>query len=210
MEFPKEIGLYGILTDPLIGYERLAAVMVEKGLKIIQLRIKGAPVDIVERAARAVRAVVPPGVAFIVNDDPRIARDAGADGVHLGQDDAHIDEARAILGPDAIIGLSTHDPDQTRAACALGPAYIGVGPVFATPTKRNPDPMIGLHGMAAMLTLATVPAVVLGGIDHSNVHEVLAAGARNVCAVRCINRSADPGAEIDRLLRAIEEFRAPG
>ncbi|HUT77027.1 MAG TPA: thiamine phosphate synthase, partial [Polyangia bacterium] len=110
MEFPKEIGLYGILTDPLIGYERLAAVMVEKGLKIIQLRIKGAPVDIVERAARAVRAVVPPGVAFIVNDDPRIARDAGADGVHLGQDDAHIDEARAILGPDAIIGLSTHDP----------------------------------------------------------------------------------------------------
>jgi thiamine-phosphate pyrophosphorylase len=205
MEFPREIGLYGILTDPLVGWERLAEVMVEKGLKIIQLRMKGAPVDAVERTARAVRAVVPPGVIFIVNDDPRIARDVGADGVHLGQGDAPIDEARAILGPEAIIGLSTHNPDQTRAACALRPAYIGVGPVYPTPIKKNPDPVIGLDGMAAMLALATVPAVVLGGIDHSNVRDVLAAGARNVCAVRCVNRSADPGAEIDRLLAAIAE-----
>jgi thiamine-phosphate pyrophosphorylase len=205
MEFPREIGLYGILTDPLVGYERLAAVMVEKGLKIVQLRIKDAPAGEVERVARAVRAVVPPGVIFIVNDDPRIARDVGADGVHLGQDDTPIDGARAILGPEAIIGLSTHDPDQTRAACALGPAYVGVGPVYPTPTKKNPDPVIGLHGMAAMLALATVPAVVLGGIDHSNVREVLAAGARNICAVRCVNRSFDPGAGIDRLLAAMGE-----
>ncbi len=208
MEFPREIGLYGILTNPLVGYEHLAAVMVEKGLKIIQLRIKDAPVEIVERSARAVRAVVPPGVAFIVNDDPRIARDVGADGVHLGQDDAPIGEARAILGADAVVGLSTHNPDQTRAACALGPAYVGVGPVYPTPTKKNPDPVIGLGGMRGMLDLATVPAVVLGGIDHSNIAEVLAAGAQNVCAVRCINSSQDPGTEIERLLAAIEEYRS--
>jgi thiamine-phosphate pyrophosphorylase len=208
MEFPREIGLYGILTNPLVGYERLAAVMVEKGLRVIQLRIKDAPAAEVERTARAVRAVVPAGVVFIVNDDPRIARDVGADGVHLGQDDTPIGEARAILGPEAILGLSTHDPDQTRAACALGPAYIGVGPVWPTPTKKHPDPVIGLDGMVAMLALATVPAVALGGIDHSNVREVLAAGARNVCAVRCVNRSADPGAEIDRLQRAIGEAAA--
>jgi thiamine-phosphate pyrophosphorylase len=199
-----DIGLYGILTDPVVGYERLAAIMVGKGLRVIQLRIKDAPRDEVVAVARRVRAVVPPGVAFIVNDDPEIALAVGADGVHLGQDDMPYREARRLLGDAAVIGLSTHNPAQTAAACALGPDYVGVGPVFATPTKKVPDPVIGLDGMRRMLALATVPAVAIGGIDHSNVAAVVAAGAEHVCAVRCVNGSGDPGSEIDRILHVLE------
>lgn len=198
-----EIGLYGILTDPVVGYERLAEIMVRKGLRIIQLRVKGAPRAEVVAIARRVRAVVPPGVAFIVNDDPEIAVEVGAAGVHLGQGDLPYADARRIVGDAAIVGLSTHNPAQTEAACALGPDYIGVGPVFATPTKRIPDPAIGLDGMRRMLAIATVPAVVLGGIDHGNAAAVVAAGAENLCAVRCVNGSPEPGAEIDRILAVL-------
>jgi thiamine-phosphate pyrophosphorylase len=198
-----EIGFYGILTDPVVGYEHLTEVMVEQGLAIIQLRMKNTAEAEVLDQARRLRRIIPASTAFVVNDFPRVAAEVGADGVHLGQDDAPYAEARALLGPEALIGLSTHNPEQTRAACALGPDYIGVGPVHATPTKQDPDPVIGLEGMRAMLDVATVPAVVLGGIDHGNVDDVLAAGARNVCAVRCINQSPDPAAELERMKRAI-------
>jgi thiamine-phosphate pyrophosphorylase len=180
--------------------------MVEAGLRIIQLRMKDVPAHDVRRTAEKLRKIIPPEVAFIVNDDPAIARDTGADGVHLGQGDMPYPQARALLGNEAIIGLSTHNPQQTRDACALLPDYIGVGPVFATPTKKIPDPDIGLDGMAAMLAVATVPAVCLGGIDHSNVRAVLEAGARNICAVRCINASATPRQEIARLQEEMRRF----
>jgi len=198
-----EIGLYGILTEPRVGYERLAAIMVEKGLRVIQLRMKGVPRAEIVAVARSVRAVVPAGIAFIVNDDPEIAAEVGADGVHLGQDDTPYADARRLLGEAAIIGLSTHNPAQTETACALGPDYIGVGPVFATPTKKIPDPVIGLDGMRRMLDLATVPAVAIGGIDAVNAAVVVAAGAESICAVRCINGSPDPAAEIDRMLAVL-------
>jgi len=204
----RDPGLYGILTDPLVGYERLASIMVECGVGVIQLRMKEAPAAEVLETADSLRRIIPDEVLFIVNDDPAIARAAGADGVHLGQDDMPFEEARAIVGQDAVIGLSTHNPEQTRAACALGPSYVGVGPVFATPTKKNPDPVIGIDGMRRMLELATVPAIVLGGIDHDNAGRVIDAGARNICAVRCINRATDPAAEIRRMQQAIEARRA--
>ncbi len=190
-----KIGFYGILTNPVVGYERLAEVMVERGVRIIQLRMKDASPTEILSMARKIRRIVPRGTTFIVNDDPEIARDVGACGVHLGQDDMPYGEARKIVGSDAVIGLSTHNPAQTAAACALKPDYIGVGPVHSTPTKKNPDPVIGLGAMKEMLSIATVPAVVLGGIDHDNLAKVLGAGAQNVCAVRCINDSKDPGAE---------------
>jgi len=196
---------YGILSEPLLGHERLAEAMVEKGIPFIQLRMKNAPPTALLAVARSLRRIIPAEIRFIVDDDPRVARDSGADGVHLGQQDMPLAQARGLLGPEALIGLSTHDPAQTRAACALAPDYIGVGPVFATPTKEKPDPVIGLDGMAAMLSLATVPAVVLGGIDLSNAGAVLRAGARNLSAVRCVNRAPDPGAVLDRFLGLLRE-----
>ncbi len=193
-----DFGFYGILTDPRVGYEVAAAVMVQRGLRFVQLRMKGRPRDEVLATARRLRAIVVAPTLLIINDDPEIAAEVGADGVHLGQDDMPYAEARRIVGPDAVIGLSTHNPEQTRAACALGPDYIGVGPVYATPTKEHADPPIGLEGMREMLARATVPAVVLGSIDFDNAAEVLAAGAANLCAVRPVNGAEDPGAAIGR------------
>ncbi|MBN2527459.1 MAG: thiamine phosphate synthase [Deltaproteobacteria bacterium] len=200
-----EIGFYGILTNPVVGYEKLTEVMVERGVKIIQLRMKDAPENTVLEMARTLRVLIPLSVKFIVNDNPLVALESGADGVHLGQSDMAYTEARTLMGKDAIIGLSTHNPEQIRAACLLAPNYIGVGPVYATPTKQIPDPVLGISGMQEMLALATVPAVCLGGIDHENVDDVLSGGAQNICAVRCINASADPGAELDKMLGKLRE-----
>ena len=207
MKFQSQFGFYGILTNPVVGYERLASLMFDRGVRFIQLRMKNASRDEVVGVARSLRTIIGPGSFFIVNDDPGIALEVGADGVHLGQDDAPYASAREMLGDEVIIGLSTHNPDQTRAACALEPDYIGVGPVFSTPTKAIPDPVIGLDGMREMLDLSTVPAVAIGGIDNSNLSKVLDAGARNVCAVRCVNGSSDPASALDRIVELIGEHR---
>ena len=204
MAFSQAFGFYGILTNPRVGYDRLASIMAEKKVGYIQLRVKDAPKEEILRIAASLRAIIPPTSLLIINDHSDIAKKVGADGVHLGQDDESFERARRMLGPNAIIGLSTHNPDQTRAACELGPNYIGVGPVFPTPTKAVADPVIGLSGLKAMLSLATVPAVAIGGIDHSNVGRVLEAGAENLCAVRCINQSSDPDGDLSRMIEAIE------
>ena len=204
MDISRNFGFYGILTDPDLGYEALAALMVERGVRYIQLRMKGVPPEQVHTMAQRLRPLITSPSLFIVNDDPHIAAEVGADGVHLGQGDMPLEQARAIVGPDAVIGLSTHNPAQVRAACALGPDYIGMGPVYATPTKAIPDPVLGLDGLAAMLELATVPAVAIGGIDLDNAPQVLAAGARNLCAVRCITRAEDAAANLDAMMRLIE------
>lgn len=199
MRVPDELGFYGILSDPVVGYERLADIMVERDIRVIQLRMKNAPADAVLRTAHAVRCVIPPQTAFIVNDDPRIARDAGADGVHLGRTDMPYPEARAIVGPEAVVGLSTHTVEQVRAACELAPDYIGVGPVFPTTTKDVADRVLGPDGLRRMLAAATVPAVAIGGITPGNLPQVLRAGARNACSVHAVNAADDPGAVIDRI-----------
>jgi thiamine-phosphate pyrophosphorylase len=199
-----QIGFYGILTNPVLGYEKLTEIMVEKGIRIIQLRMKDVPEDEVLTVALRLRSIIPASVKFIINDSVHVTKKCGADGVHLGQGDMAYDAARQLLGPNAIIGLSTHNPAQTRAACELNPDYIGVGPVYVTPTKKIPDPVLGISGMQQMLAVSTVPAVCLGGIDHDNVDAVLQGGARNICAVRCINASLTPGVELDRMLARLD------
>ena len=206
MKVPTNFGFYGILTNPVVGYEKLASIMVQMGTKLIQLRMKDSPKKDVLNTAHKLREIVFGESLLIVNDDPAIAKEVGADGVHLGQSDMPYERARDILGDDAIIGLSTHNPKQTEQACVLGPDYIGIGPVYATPTKKIPDPQIGLDGMREMLALATVPAVVLGSIDETNALEVLRAGASNICCVRYINRSKNPERELARIL---EIMKAP-
>jgi len=201
-----DFGVYGILTDPLVGYETLAGIMVDNGVRYIQLRMKEREAAEVRRTAERLRPIISGGSLFIVNDDPVMARDVGADGVHLGQDDVSYASARRVLDKEAIIGLSTHTPEQTRAACAVGPDYIGVGPVYPTPTKKIPDPVIGLEGMKEMIAGATCPAVAIGGIDLSNLPAVLEHGARNICAVRCVNRAEDPDAVIREMVRMLEAF----
>jgi thiamine-phosphate pyrophosphorylase len=200
-KIPAVFGFYAILTEPVRGYAFLTELLVEHRVAFIQLRMKDAAPRDMTAIARTMRAITSGSASrFIVNDDPAIARDCGADGVHLGQTDMPYEAARAIMGPAAIIGLSTHTPAQTRSACSCGPDYIGIGPLYPTPTKKCPDPAIGIDGMRRMLAVATVPAVVLGAITGENLARVIEAGADNFSLVRPLNAAADPRAVLVRLL----------
>lgn len=198
---PHNFGLYVILTNPLRGYAHLTELCVKHNIAFVQLRAKECPFEDILKSARVMRSITAKtATRFIVNDYINIAAESEADGVHLGQDDSPIESARQVLGPSAIIGLSTHSPKQVRYACEQRPDYIGIGPLFPTPTKKIADPAIGIDGMKTMLPLAQVPAVVLGSITLSNLPSILAAGARNFSMVRPINDSNDPGSVISSAL----------
>ena len=139
-------GLYLVMTDPVAGYEACAAAAVRCGVRYLQLRMKEAPRDAVLETALRVREItLGSDTLFIVNDDVTIACDVDADGVHLGQHDLPLDEARRLWpARGKRFGLSTHNEQQALLASRLSPDYIGVGPVFATPTKAVPDPVLGL------------------------------------------------------------------
>lgn len=204
-----DFGLYLVMTDPVVGYAKCAEAAVRAGVGIVQLRMKHASREEILREARKVRlATAGTGTLFIVNDDPSIAAEAGADGVHVGQDDMKPSEVRARFPQLGIVGLSTHNPGQTAASRAEPIDYIGVGPVYATPTKDIPDPTLGLETMASMIGAAAHPAVAIGGIDAERLPAVIAAGARNYAVVRAVCRSEDPYSAILGLQRAAEAAKA--
>ncbi len=197
----KDFGFYLVMTNPVAGYAKTAEAAVEAGVGFVQLRMKHADRDAVLREAREVRRVTAGSATrFILNDDPELAALAGADGVHVGQDDMPVPEVRRRFPELRIVGLSTHNPAQVAAAAAVHPDYIGVGPVYATPTKDIPDPTLGLGTMAAMIAAAPCPAVAIGGIDATRLPDVLRAGARNWAVVRAVCGSANPLAAIRALL----------
>ena len=203
---PDHFGLYSVLTDPLRGYDYVTEVLVELEVPFVQLRMKNATPFAVLKQAEILRKITEGSATrFIVNDHPEVARDAAADGVHIGQDDMSYADVRAIVGEHALIGISTHNPTQTAEACELGPDYIGVGPVYATPTKIIADPVLGLVTMQKMLERSTVPAVAIGGISLAYLSDVLEAGARNVCMVRPICSAEDPRRVVKEILRIYRE-----
>jgi thiamine-phosphate pyrophosphorylase len=162
------------------------------GVDIVQLRDKEASDEQVLEAAKVFRRVADAhGALFVVNDRPDLAVAADADGVHVGQDDTPVSEARAVVGPDRIVGLSTHSPDQIAAA--RGVDYIAVGPVYATPTKPG-RPAVGLELIRHAAAHAPEPWFAIGGIDRRTVGAVVAAGARRAVVVRAIAEADDPGA----------------
>jgi len=188
-----DFGFYLVMTDPVVGYAKCAEAAVKAGVRIVQLRMKHASREEILREAREVRRVTAgTGTLFIVNDDPLIASEVEADGVHVGQDDMAPDEVRSRYPDLRIVGLSTHNPDQVRASVTQPVDYIGVGPVYATPTKDIPDPTLGLETMGRMIAAAAHPAVAIGGIDATRLPDVIAAGARNFAVVRAVCRSSDP------------------
>ena len=172
----------------------------------MQLRIKDAPAQEVLGAARRFAPICAAHRAlFILNDRPDLVAPAGADGVHLGQEDAPVDEARALLGADRLIGLSTHTPEQVDGAS--GADYIGVGPVHATPTKPG-RPAVGAELVRYAASHAAVPFFAIGGIDPGNVEDVCAAGARRVAVVRSLTEANDPESTARALRRAVERAAA--
>ncbi|MBD3391102.1 MAG: thiamine phosphate synthase [Chitinivibrionales bacterium] len=204
---PHHFGFYAILTNPAAGYEYCARLCVDNGIAFVQLRMKNVPKDDIARMAAKLRKITARGVTrFIVNDHPDIAAQVGADGVHVGQSDTPYADARSTVGDRSIVGISTHTPAQTREACALKPDYVGVGPVFATPTKEIRDTPIGTDGMREMLSLATVPAVVLGSITTENLPQILETGAKNFAMVRPLNQTEEPEKALREILRVYNAF----
>ena len=169
---------------------------------IVQLREKELGREEIERAAATFRRIADTFSAlFIVNDDPELARLCDADGVHVGQDDVSAEQARELLGPDAIIGLSTHSEEQIAASAERPVDYISVGPVWETPTKEG-RPGVGLELVSHAAENAPHPFFAIGGIDASNAEQVVAAGAERLCVVRAIRDSADPEAAATQLRQA--------
>lgn len=196
----KDFGFYLVITNPVVGYAKCAEAAVRAGVKIIQLRMKHATREDILREGREMRRVTEgTGTLFIVNDDPAIAAEVGADGVHVGQDDMSPSEVRTRFPMLKVVGLSTHNIDQVKASVSQPIDYIGVGPVYATPTKDIPDPTLGLDAMARMIAAAAHPAVAIGGIDATRLKDVIAAGARNYAVVRAVCQSQDPYSAILKL-----------
>jgi thiamine-phosphate pyrophosphorylase len=197
----NDFGFYLVITNPVAGYAKCAEAAVEAGVKIIQLRMKHASREDIMREARIMRSITKgTDTLFIVNDDPEIAREVEADGVHVGQDDMDPNEVRRLYPELRIVGLSTHSPAQTIASNEKEVDYIGVGPVYATPTKDIPDPTLGLETMAKMIKLSNRPAVAIGGIDESRLPDVLKAGAKNFAVVRAVCQNHNPLEAIKRIL----------
>jgi len=181
--------------------EALARALVgEGGAKILQVRIKPGDAKTIVTAARMARRVCDElGAHLVVNDRVDIAMVVGA-AVHLGQTDLPIEAARR-LGVRAI-GVSTHDAAQVRAACAAGPDYIAYGPVFATRTKDNPDPVQGLAALRVAVELAgDIPVVAIGGIGPEQAAAVYATGAAAICAISAVNAARDIAAAARALAR---------
>jgi len=172
------------------------------GVDIVQLRCKAADDRTLLAAARRFKAVCARrGALFIVNDRPDVAVAADADGVHVGQDDMAVDGARAVVGPDRLVGLSTHSPAQVDAA-PDAVDYIGVGPVQETPTKPG-RPAVGLELVRYAASATSKPFFAIGGISPENIHAVRRAGATRVAVVRALTDAADPSAVATALRRAL-------
>jgi thiamine-phosphate pyrophosphorylase len=161
------------------------------GVELVQLRMKDAGEQaIVEAGRRFARVCAEHGALFILNDRPDLVATAGADGVHVGQDDCSPAEARALVGNECLIGVSTHSEEQIDA---IGEQvdYIGVGPVYATPTKPG-RPAVGLDLVGYAAQHARVPFFAIGGIDTGNAAEVRGAGAQRLAVVRALSEADDP------------------
>jgi thiamine-phosphate pyrophosphorylase len=172
------------------------------GVDVIQLREKSlSDHELIDRARNVRRWTRNAGVLFIMNDRPDIARLVEADGVHLGQDDLSVKEARYILGADALIGVSTHSVAQVRQAVLDGADYLGIGPIFSSTTKSFEE-LPGLALIRAATEKTSLPAFALGGIGPNNAAEVVAAGARRIAVSAAILRADDPGLAA-RLLRSV-------
>ena len=194
-QIPADARLYGIVD---MGYvrpedvEQVTSALLQGGVRILQLRAKGVELDAVEALARRMQPLCrAAGAIFVLNDYPEMAARIGADAVHVGQDGGPLEDVRAIVGPDMLIGRSTHSPEQAQAAVAEGADYIGFGPLFPTGTKPG-RPAIGLLDIAPVQTqLGDFPMYCIGGINGSTLPAVLAAGARRVVIVSWLLQQAD-------------------
>ena len=174
------------------------------GATIIQLRDKHASSrDLYDSALAAVKAARRLGVLLIMNDRVDVAIAAGADGVHLGQDDLPPERVRSLVGPDRIIGFSTHNLEQATAANSLPIDYIAIGPMFETSTKENPDPVVGLDLLGEIKRLVSKPLVAIGGITLERARQVIEAGADSIAVISDLYSTGDLAARTSEILKEL-------
>jgi thiamine-phosphate pyrophosphorylase len=188
----------GVLsTDPELRRGellRLVRCVFDVGVTILQYRNKQDSDEQVLEDARWIRDAAGPDPTLILNDRVHLVAKTGFDGAHIGQQDMPLAEARRLLGPDRVLGVSTHNPDQVAAVAQAAVDYIAVGPVFATASKHNPDPVIGLEGVRSARRLTHKPLVAIGGISPQTALAVTEAGADSVAVISAIF-SVRPGFE---------------
>ena len=188
-------GLYVILDPSVCPDRSLTDVLKEAaaaGTRLFQYRNKSASMKEAYAEALVLRQVaLDAGVTFIVNDRCDLALAVDADGVHLGQGDLPLDLARKVMGPDKLIGISTHNPDQVREATDGKLDYLGFGPIFKPGSKQDHDPVVGLEGLRAMRRLTSLPVFAIGGIQVDQAGEVMRAGANGVAVISAILKAPD-------------------
>lgn len=190
------------------GVAAVAAAAARGGVTIVQLRDPDATTRALIAAAGALQAVLAPhGVPLVINDRVDVALAVGADGVHLGDRDMPAATTRRLLGPGRIVGVTVHDAAEARAVDADVADYAGIGPVFATTTKAEARPAIGVDGFRALRRLVPLPAVGIGGIDAARTADVIAAGADGVAVVSAICAAQDPEAAARAIAAAVAEGR---
>jgi thiamine-phosphate pyrophosphorylase len=208
-----DLRLYALVDPEHAGgrdLAELASLVVRGGATLVQLRDKHGSTQAMVETARAIRSQLAPlGVPLLINDRADVAFAAGADGVHLGQDDMAIEDARRLLGPHAVIGLSIKTLDQAAHAAIEHLDYVCIGGVFATSSKDNPDPPIGLAGLRSIFAKMRgrdrdLPIGAIAGIDATNADAVIAAGADGIAVISALSLAPDPQAAA-RDLRAIVE-----
>ena len=207
-------GLYAVLDAEVASAHGwtlvdLAAAVLDGGATLLQVRAKTlSSADLLELSRQVVALAAPFGAAVVVNDRADIAVLAGAAGVHVGQDDLSPAEARAIVGPDALVGVSTHSPDQIAEAARAPVSYIAVGPVFGTPTKATGYDAVGLDLVRSGRRHRRIDVVAIGGVTLDRVPQVIAAGATSVAVITDLLTGGDPAARTRAFVDAAAAARA--
>ena len=181
----------GLLTVP---EAECAQKLADVGVRLLQYRNKQASArELFESSKKLVSLLAPLKVSVVVNDRADIAALAGADGVHVGQEDLDVEEARQVVGTKKLVGVSTHNLEQFQRAAASSSDYIAVGPIFETGTKSNPDPIVGTEFIREVRPLTDKPIVAIGGITLERAAGIIESGADSVAVISDILRAHDPG-----------------
>lgn len=200
----EQLSVY-LVTDPALcadyGLERTVMDAVSGGATLIQLRDKHATdAELIDIARRLKQAMAATGVPLVINDRVAVAEASGADGVHLGQDDSDVAEARRRLGDAAIIGLSVQNLQQLNELDTAPLDYLGLGPVFATATKSDHAAPLGFDGLAQLVSASPLPSVAIGGLKAEHTNQIHQAGADGLAVVSAICGRADPRAATQTLV----------
>ncbi|MGB9906706.1 MAG: thiamine phosphate synthase [Candidatus Saccharicenans sp.] len=205
-----DLTLY-LVTDRRLAGNRPLTDLVQQavagGVTVVQLREKDCSSRQYLELALALKKILPPEIPLIINDRLDVALAAAADGLHLGQSDLPPEVARRYLEPGAIIGLTVENPEQLAEAENLPVDYLAISPIFLTPTKTDTGPAWGLQGLVQARKLTRRPLLAIGGINETNVAEVIKAGADGVAVVSAICAAPDPELAARKLRRLIEEAR---